>query len=214
MKRLPFLYLFLCSFSLVVSSCTSNPGEKSSIGLIKSVSKPTLAIAPVIDSTSGDLSWSLSEELTSLFHQQIEMSHSFLLPSLENAENDLSFSQNPFGKDLSWVKKSFPTYQFVVFLELIEHEKRATDSNAHFDLGPSNLEMRLRLRILDLRGEKPALLLQELLTNSYFIPQALCDIDYEKISWGAKEYSATPYYQAHLQLAQETAKRILAYIQP
>ncbi len=212
MKRLVFLSILFFSFtSLLFLSCNSQNPERGAESALRLKATPSVAIAPVIDSTNFDISWSLSEELTTLLSQKIEKSHQFSCSS-DNSENDLSFSQNPFGADISWVKKNFRSQEFVVFLELIQHELKTVKNNKKSMQGPLNLDMALRIRILDLRGKKPRIALQELIQNTYFIGQS--PIDYNQTTWGSKQYLDTPLYQAHLELSEEAAKRISTYIRP
>jgi hypothetical protein len=211
MRRFLCLWCGLLSFSFLFFTSCEQKDEATLAQLSRAAkTKPSVAIAPIIDSTNFDSTWSLSEELTSLLYSQILASNKFSLPPQDNVEKASSFSKNPFGKDLSWVKHSFNGQDFVVFLELVQHEQKEIKKST--DMEPQNLDMGLRIRILDLRGKKPALVLQELLQDSYFISAAQSNIDYEKKTWGTQEYSATPLYRAHLQLMQEACLRINDYI--
>lgn len=212
MKKGLFLaVLFFSASPLLFLSCNSKNQEKTPQSTVVRKTLPSIVIAPVIDSTNFDISWSLSEELTTLLTQQLEKGRKFSLPSSENAETDLSFSQNPFGTDLSWIKKSFRSQEFVVFMELVQHELKTVKKNKQFQ-GPLNLDMALRIRVVDLRGKKPTIVLQELIQNSYFIAQTLADVDYNQTAWGSMQYKTTPLYHAHLELLEEAYKRIVAYI--
>ncbi len=214
MKKILFVYTLLFSFScLLLPSCASKqkPAAPSAAFQKKA---PAVVIAPIVDSTNCDTSWSLSEELTTLIYKKVQKNQKFILPSYDTLENELSFSHNPFGNDLSWLKKSFPSHQFVVFLELVEHEMKGSAKNNLLSPRSMHLNMSIRVRIVDLRGKKPSLLLQELVQNSYFIPHTLTHVDYTHTSWGSKDYLSTPLYQAHSELLEEVAERIADYINP
>jgi hypothetical protein len=96
-------------------------------------------------------------------------------------------------------------------MELVQHELKTVKKNKQFQ-GPLNLDMALRIRVVDLRGKKPTIVLQELIQNSYFIAQTLADVDYNQTAWGSMQYKTTPLYHAHLELLEEAYKRIVAYI--
>lgn len=175
------------------------------------VAKPIASVAAVIDTSSYDASWSLSEELTSMVVSQVRSGGKiFLLP-----KDDDSFVENPFGQDLSWVKSEFPDREFVVFLELVEHEISPV-SKEKKDLPvqevSSNLNVAMRLRVVDIRSATPKVVLQELVRDNYFIPKTLIPVDYNTTTWGSPEFAKTPMGIAHAQLVQEIGARISDYI--
>ncbi len=173
--------------------------------------KPVAAIASMIDTTSFDAPWSLSEELTSMITSQIGQTGKIFVSSKE----DDSFAENPFGQDLSWVKREFSDREFAVFLELVEHEI-APVSKAKKDFSPqeisSNLNIAIRLRVIDVRGTTPKIVLQEMVRDSYFIPKTLIPVDYNTTVWGSPEFQKSPMGIAHAQIVREIVSRVSDYI--
>ena len=173
--------------------------------------KPLAFIASMIDTSSFEASWSLSEELTSMIVSQVGKSGKIYVTSKE----DETFAENPFGQDLSWVKKEFPTQEFAVFLELVEHEI-APASKCKKSLPTqevsSNLNMAIRLRVIDVRGQTPKIVLQEMVRDTYFIPKTLIQEDYRVTTWGTPEFQKTAMGIAHLQIVREVATRVSDYI--
>jgi hypothetical protein len=173
--------------------------------------KPVASIASVIDTTSFDAAWSLSDELTSMIGAQIGQSGKIYL----TAKEDDVFSENPFGQDLSWIKREFPDREFAVFLELVEHEIVPV-SKAKKDLPSqevsSNLNIALRLRVVDVRTAMPKIVLQEMVRESYFIPKTLIPTDYNSIVWGTSEFLRSPMGIAHTEIVKEVSSRISDYI--
>lgn len=173
--------------------------------------KPAIAIAPVIDATSADLPWSLSEELTSMVVEGLSQGgRIFVTP-----KDDLASTDTPFSNDLAWIKREFPEDQFVVFLELAEHEIAAIEPKAAsepFETAMS-LNTTVKMRVVDLRSLAPKIVLQQQVRGSYFIPKNIVPTDYSVSGWGTKEFLRTPMGQAHKQLVQEIALRINDYIQ-
>lgn len=173
--------------------------------------KPAVAVASMIDTTSADLPWSLSEELTGAVMEQLQKSGSlFVAP-----ESEFTLSENPFGQDLAWVKREFIDHEFVVFLELVEHSFRPADKTVKA-LSPqeisTNLDMAVRIRVLDLRSDAPKIVLQEVIKESYFIPKTLLPTDYAIVSWGREGYERSPMGVAHAAITSEIAHRVNDYL--
>lgn len=173
--------------------------------------KPAVAITSMIDTTSFELPWSLSEEFTSTLVQQVGVGGKLYVIATE----DDVFTENPFGQDLSWIKREYADHEFVAFLELVEHEIAPASK---FKKDPvsqqfsTNLNMAVRLRIVDVRGQLPTIVLQEMIRDSYFIPKTLMPTDYSSAVWGTPEFQKSPMGIAHKQIVQEIASRIKEYI--
>ena len=133
---------------------------------------------------------------------------------VRSADNT-AFAENPFAGDLSWVKREFDGKEFVVFLELVQHEMTPVSQDKK-NLAPqevsNNLNMSLRMRVIDLRGATPKIVLQEMIKESYFIPKTLIPTDYSEVVWGSESYKKTSMNIAHTQLVQEVSHRIGDYI--
>lgn len=171
--------------------------------------KPAVAVASVIDTTPFDVSWSLSEEFTNSIMQQIARGKQIYV----HAQAQSPFSQNPFGSDLSWMKREFHTEEFVAFLELVEHEFIPVKQKGLSEKESSlNLNMAVRLRVIDLRGAFPKIVLQEMIRDSYFIPKSVAPCDYSIDTWGTEGFRKTPMGIAHAQITQEISSRISEYI--
>ena len=173
--------------------------------------KPVVAIAPLLDTSSFDVSWSISEELTSMLTKQMAQTNQIFVQS----RDDFSIAENPFGNDLAWMKQEFDAHEFAVFLELVEHEmvSISRDKTASFPQEiPQNLKMGVRVRVIDLRGAAPKIVLQEMIRDSYYIPKTLIPTDYNAVVWGSEEYMKSSMGIAHTHIAQEIANRVSDYI--
>lgn len=175
--------------------------------------KPVVLVASVIDATSFDVPWSLSEELTSIFMNRLSQEGSFYTVR----KDDVSYVENPFSPDLSWMKREFPNNSFVVFLELVEHDNAAVMKGnkktieVPFETA-TNLKMGVRVRVVDLRQSSPQIVLQEVIQDSYYIPQTDVPTDYSVAVWGTDEYAHSPMGIAHTQLVQEITRRVSEYL--
>ena len=138
--------------------------------------KPVVSIIPIVDNTRQQYTWSLSDELTALLYSHISQTDSFYLVDLSQAQQKRQFLQechNPFGTDVSWVKKAFQGDEFVVFLELVEHEERIRKDwqrGTYPQSCAADLNMSIRIRVFDLRDKQPKVILQEILHKAHFIP--------------------------------------------
>lgn len=173
--------------------------------------KPIIAVASMIDTTSFDAAWSLSDEFTSTLEKQIAKTGKIFV----SRQAEFPFTENPFGNDLSWMKREFNSQEFVTFLELVEHDAVPANKERK-NLPPqevsTNLNMAVRVRVVDLRSMTPKIVLQETVRSSYFIPKSLFPVDYAKVTWGSEEYRKTPMGIAHSQIVNEITDRVVDYI--
>jgi len=171
--------------------------------------KPVVAVAAMIDTTSFECPWSLSEELTSRVVKELATPGTIFV----KAKNDFSYTDNPFTGDLSWIKGQFaPSQEFAVFLELVKHEEVAEKQNVSSQETAHNLNMAVRLRVVDLRSPTPKVVLQEIVRESYYIPKSLFPTDYNQVVWGSDEFRSSPMGIAHSRLADAVASRLNDYI--
>jgi hypothetical protein len=200
-------------FGCLMASCTQN-AEHMTRYHEDGRTKPAIAIASMIDTTTYDCPWSLSEELTSMIVSRIAQNGKIFIHSTP----EFPFVENPFGSDLSWIKREFRNEEFAVFLELVEHaDVPVLKSNKPpVNLAPqevsTNLKMAVRVRIIDLRKDTPKIVLQEIIRGSYFIPKTLIPTNYNQTVWGSEEYRKSPMGIAHIQLVEEITSRVSDYL--
>ena len=179
--------------------------------------KPVVTIVPMIDSSSYEISWSISDEFTLLIKDKLLKQGDLFIQNNENIH--LSNDDNPFGSNLGWVKKSFHSSEFVVFLELVEHEdvpliKTVKDPSKISEAKKAavNLNVAMRLRIMDVRGDSPKIVLQEIIKDHYYIPNYMERTDYNITHWGTEEYKTSPMGIAHAQFSKHVIERINDYV--
>ncbi len=203
--------LFAASLLLAGGCCNSCKNEMTRYHE-DGRSKPAVAIASMIDTTSFEVPWSLSEELTSMVVKRIADTRTIFVQSTD----DYSSTRNPFSQDLSWMKVDFAGQEFVVFMELVQHDivpaSKEKKKEASSQEMASNLNMAVRIRVVDLRGSNPKIVLQEQVKESYYIPRALIPTDYRRTTWGSEDYRSSPMGIAHSQLTQEISARLSDYI--
>lgn len=217
MKSRSLLFVLTALLTFVIVSCTNQQPSGFSQYYEDGRAKPSVAIVPVIDSTSYDLPWSISEELTILLLNHCARKNTLFISNQTNTE-EIVLPENPFLGDLSWTKKEYPNNEFVVFLELLEHAnqpvgKEVKNSAIHATTAKSShLITTLRIRIVDIRNEKPKVVLQEVLRDSYYVSKTVFPVNYNLTSWGSNQYNETPLASAHEKVVKDLAQRINDYI--
>ena len=209
------LFFVICITSF---GCIKNVNEQATRYHDDGRSKPIVALVPVFDRSDAEVSWSLSEEFTDHLRQRLLKRSNFYINTPEeiNAEiGILNESNDPFMRDFSWIAQAFGKEEFVVFTELVEHHIHPKPSNNHFldKLTPScELSMVMRIRIFDLRGETPEIVLQELINQTHLIPKPSDLTEQNPDFWKKMTFIVTPLGLAHTQFSKEVAKRIEDYI--
>ncbi|MEM8727661.1 MAG: CT253 family lipoprotein [Chlamydiota bacterium] len=180
--------------------------------------KPIVALVPVFDRSESHPGWSLSEEFTDRLKNRLMKRKNFYvsIPSdIHTAVADLAAEHHPFVADISWVKEVFDSHEYVVFTELVEHEIRPKEraGNLPTKITPSSeLAMTMRIRVFDLRGTYPAIILQEFIRQNHLIPKPINLTDPDPDHWKKITYGLSPIGLAHAQLSREAVKRIEDYI--
>lgn len=205
--------------SLIVSGCNQHADSDPVTYSEHSPSlRPIVALVPVIDSTKNDLSWSLADEWTFALDHRLSCSNRLYLVDLKTTYDIVQKAKplsNPFGIDYRWLKKVFSKNEFVVFLEIVEHEEiLRQDKKNPVDpkLCTADLNMGVRVRVFDLRGDQPIAILQEILHDAHFVPRPFTHANFDQIAWGEEGFDISPMGLAHTTFVKEIAKRIEDYI--
>ena len=206
MRYLPIFMLALFAVGCCSSRCKED--QSSTRYHDDGRAKPVVALPMMIDTTSFDVPWSISEEITTTIALMIGKGGKIYVQS----QDDFAIASNPFTGDLSWMKREFPNQEFGVFLELAEHELVPASKYASDLEVSNNLNMGVRIRVVDLRSAEPKIVLQEMIRESYYIPKTLFPVDYDVVTWGKEDYKRSPMCIAHMKLAQEIAERVSEYI--
>lgn len=202
-------YITVGLLALAALSCGRSGNPEMSRFHEDGRAKPSVAVAPMLDTTSFDAAWSLSEELTQSIAQTLSSSGQIYVKTQEHC----AFSDHPFGSDLNWMKREFQGHEFVAFLELVEHEFSPVKAKgASLQEASANLNMAVRIRVIDLRGLSPKIVLQEMVKDTYFVPKTLIPANYTVDTWGTEAFTKSPMGIAHGLLTNELAGRISEYI--
>ncbi len=205
-------------FALIAGGCDDQNGQSSAYTQTPVKARPVVTIVPMIDSTNNALSWNLSDEMTTALYHRMSRQDQFYLVDLNQAKvktRKLHDSQNPFGSDISWVKKAFAGDEFVVFMELIEHHEMLRQDRAR-TMDPktcaADLNLGMRVRVFDTRGKEVKVVLQEIIHNSHFVPRQYTHVNFTQAKWGDEGFSISPVGLAHNDFIKDIAERLEDYI--
>ncbi len=175
--------------------------------------KPKVALVPIFDHSNEKASFDLSNELTqNLFSRLFYCGKFYLTLDFEVLAKHTTSENNPFLDDIEWIKESASPTEFLVFVELIEHHLTPNkESNLSF-VQSYSLDMSLRVKILDLRTQKPKVVLQELFQETFHIPWRFASFETKKGGWSKVALYLSMINSAHTDLLKRVSKQIEDYI--
>lgn len=220
--------LVVISLALLAVGCDSHRYEKQAIRFHDDGrAKVIVTVTPVYDHQNIHLPWNLAEDLTEIIKTRLtHKSNIFISNTLdlepkirEESSAPLPLEHHDENKSLNVhyenLKVKFPGSEFVVFMELAEHKihpKQEHDTIID-KITPSHaLDLAMRIRIYDLRGETPKVILQEIIQQRHLLPKQFAKLDYNSTIWGKKTYSISPMGFAHMHFAKEVSNRIESYL--
>ncbi len=180
--------------------------------------KPVVAFIPVFDRSNAQVGWSLSDEFTDQLRGRLHKQNSFYLNTPDEINQivaNLSAEDNPFSTNTDWIKDAFDHHEFVVFAELVEHDIHLKPLKGNFvdKITPSSeLSLSMRVRVFDLRGSHPEVILQEFVHQNYLIPKPSNLNNPNPEKWKKVTFIVSPMGLAHTQFSKEIIKRIENYI--
>ncbi|MGC1877808.1 MAG: CT253 family lipoprotein [Rhabdochlamydiaceae bacterium] len=207
--------LSISLLALIVGGCND---DQQACTQSQGAQKPVVSIVPIIDNTKNDYEWNLSDELSCSIYTRIAQKDHVTVNKASTVRHkikQIAEGQNPFGPDVSWMKKVFQGDQFAVFLELVEHEEvfnQDLKKRSEPQYCSSDLNMTMRVRVLDLRGDEPKIVLQELIHDSHYIPRPFTQANFFQVTWGDECFNISPLGLAHSDFTKEIASRIDDYI--
>lgn len=212
------LRIILCLFITLVTAGCLGPYQDRCIYQRCGGRKPILAVLPVLvnenqlkdDHIGWDLSTELTEQIKSRFLQSASI---YVLENIGNRQLAQELNIQDL-EALSHLQVEKPgAAEFLVVTELVNHQTQPSKKTlSSGEEKCANLSLDFRIRVLDMRNQKPKVILQELVHYDHFIPRAYLYCDYKKSFWGTESYERTPLGMAHAQLAREVVTRVENYI--
>ena len=219
--------LIVFALALSTFACDAHRYEKQAVRFHDDGrAKAIVTLTPVYDYQNIQLPWNLAEDLTDMIRARLmNKSNVFIAnaPVIKKDEEEIVpitlVEHHDENKSLTIhdenLKVKFPGSEFVVFMELAEHSIHPKQENDTFidKITPSHaLDLAMRIRVYDLRGEVPKVILQEIVEQRHLLPKQFAKLDYDSAIWGKKTYSISPMGFAHTQFAKEVSSRIENYL--
>ena len=179
---------------------------------------PRVALLPLRDSSGNLLPWDVAEELfVGLKTGLMDQGGLLFVRETEIAGLDgWSGESDLFAADLSHFE-GVTGCDFVVIMELTGHERQPYRRGSFEPLYLCQadqvevLVMEVQVRIIDLRGRRPRVVLHELATSNHMVPRGAPSSDADK-RWGRELYPATPMGQAHRRLVSDLCRRLQSVV--
>jgi hypothetical protein len=178
--------------------------------------KPYVAFVPIISECKSEVPWDVTRELTNDMRREM-MKHGKLFLSREaDIQKQLAACSK---KDLTssdlMPSLYFQPAHFVVVLELVEHRQvpyeRGKIKPLYLAYVPNPedayvLMMKIRVKIVDIRGGEPKLIRQEMILSNHVMQK---DALKESIAlWGKKGYLSSPLGIAHARFVRDVVEKI------
>ncbi len=210
---------FLLGLTLILIGCNKK-GEDSSTAFLeaKASNRPIVAIVPILDHSRSDLNWNVSQELTQAIRKRLVSRNQLYVIGEDTFASKASkalSSHDPFELETGWVRKSFTPNEFVVFMDLVEHDETpipATDRPQEPQEAPAELTLSVRVRVFDVRVKTPKIVLEEIVQQSHHIPRQFTKTNFNQVPWGNETFDVSPLGIAHDMLCKEIASRVEDYI--
>jgi hypothetical protein len=178
--------------------------------------KPNVALVPLIDESGYKLPWDNAKELTAAVRNALMKDGQLFLPRDAEIQKGLSACTK---KDLTNFRDLMPFLyfqpaHFVVVIELVEHKvvpyvrghtKPIFLADIHHD-NAEVLMMKVRLRVVDIRGGEPKVIRQEIIESNHMIRKgALAESEAEH---GTKAYETSTLNIAYQRLVRSITDSI------
>lgn len=214
MKNRYIFYVFFLFVSLSIFLSCSKVSQEDSLYHNDGRIKTSIALSAVRDLSDSDFPVNSSEKLTEQIRENIVSENDFYVIPFEIA-NHTSYS---FHSPLHL--KEHTKTDYLAILELIEQKEEPYTGQHVRPLYPvadktqirSLIQLKMRVKVYDMRGEKPELILFEILPSNHLIPTEMRSLDLKKMEKNPKLYQMSGMGTAQIRLAREVAKRICHYV--
>jgi len=171
----------------------------------------------MIDSTNSPTTlWDVSEEFTSEIQKSVYNSSSLYLLRQPLSENNAhALNMVDVKKIQAEAMQPLEGAEFVIVTELL-NQSESSYNTAERQVPMSEVSglfsIAMRVRILDIRGNEPKVVLQEVIDHDHIIPHHYAGCDYEQMSWGTAAFEQTPMGIAHAKIIRELITHAEGYI--
>lgn len=182
--------------------------------------KPAVTVVPVWDRAEHGLAWDVGEELREGILKNLAAQSNVYVPSVNISPNDRRIDYARWGENDLTFTKNFENSDFVVLMELVDHQTNPYKRGAVQPIYPADgevkqvLQLAMKVRVVDVRGSKPHVVLQEIIHSNHMIPPVNRGkvVDYNELTYGVPGYKNTPVGTAHTRLERDAARQVEQYV--
>lgn len=221
MKKISALLLAVAS-ACFFTGCVSSYSD-TTLYQVDGRAKPIVAFLPVRDCTQEDethgITWDISRELTESLRSYLsDSSKIYLLKdrgTVAMTEHLMEMEPEKISRALL---PGLDAAEFVVLTELINRREEPLRIRRLHPRYPADkdasavLALDFRVVVLDLRGDRPRVVLQEIVEHQEMLARPETNYNYDRVRWGSEAYRHTPLGLAHNKLVREVAARLENYI--
>lgn len=213
------LFLTIVGITVATTSCVRSYRDTSLYQPTGQI-KPIVSIMPVINATGQQgPEWDYAREFTDEIRKRIfDSSRLYLLReggSLALAKELSTPNPMEIPSDIKSRLGSAAPAEYVVVTEFLEQKEtpyETASSRAVQEEAGALLSLTLRVRVVDLRGDTPKVVLQEIIDQEHMIAKPYLKTDYTKSGWGTDAYASTPLGMAHSKVVRELVAHVESYI--
>lgn len=171
--------------------------------------KPKVVLLPVLDESTADLPWDVSQELTNSMRYEIMNNGELYLWSQEEVDKQIvTTGQVDFFTDESMLAQNFCGADFVILAEFLE-QKDPCESGRLIQYAPCReVVIKTRIKIVDIRGNQPRIVQQEIFKNTYIVASEFDRRKAGNTVAGSAAYKETPIGSAHQRLVCDVVDRM------
>ncbi len=212
------LWVFASIIACALTGCVSQ-NRDTTLYHPSGRTKPMIAVLPVINH-AGDtpVPWDTSQEITqSIRNRFLNSSKLYLLKETGSKELALQLNVTNPSQIPQISPEAIGSAEFVVITELLDDSLNAFGLGAesekpYLEEVGAKMCLSMRVRVLDIRNEKPRIILQEVINHEHLVGKGGLSCDYKKSHWGTNAYVNTPVGMAHTKIAREIVARVEGYV--
>ena len=171
--------------------------------------KPKVVLLPVVDESTADLPWDVSQELTSSMRYEIMNNGELYLWSQEEVDRQVARTGPvDFFTPEGALAHNFCGADFVILTEFLEQKDPLAAGHLPHYVPCREVVIKTRIKVVDIRGNCPRIVQQEIFTNSYIVSSELERKLPAKSGVGAVAYQRTPVGNAHQRMVLDVVDRM------
>lgn len=176
--------------------------------------KPKVAVVPIFDHSSKDISMEVDKLFSQTIQEKLFQSGALLFTtdfSMLTKQRLNAFGINPFTENIDWIKEIATDTEFIVFTELVSHRLQKNPSSTYM-FHAYTLDIAFRVKVFDVRGSKPKVILQEVWDKTIDLPWHHASLHTDTEGLNNSGFSLSSLSRTHTQIVNQVCLQIEDYI--